>query len=412
MQLIRLFLICSILVNVSLMRQLNAQTSSAASADTVPKARYDADLTSAEKAFSIVLPNVLTTSNGRAIATRKEWAKLRRPEVLELFTTQVYGRVPGTPYKKSIKVVKVDPNAMDGKATLKLVDITIAANAKTLTIHLGLFIPNSQPKPVPAFLLICNRPTSNIDFTREKKSEFWPAEQMVERGYAAAAFWNDDVDPDKHDNFQNGIHGLLDSNRNAESWGTLAAWAWGASRCMDYLITDKGINSAKIAVVGHSRGAKTALWAGANDERFAMIVSNEAGSGGTSLSKRKYGETVALINKGFPHWFCANYKAYNQKEDLLPVDQHMLLALIAPRPLYIASADKDLWGDPVGQYLALYFAVPVYRLYEPSTSLPKALPTLNVPIISGNVAYHIRDGEHNMTLKDWNWFMDFADVVL
>jgi hypothetical protein len=364
------------------------------------------------KAFDVVLPAVLSTSNGKTIKKSKDWEELRRPEVLELFTTQVYGRIPETPFLQSIKVVKVDPNAMEGKATLKLVDITISANDKTLTIHLGLFVPNSQPKPVPAFLLICNRPKSNIDFTREKKSDFWPAEQQVDRGYAAAAFWNDDVDPDQHDNFQNGIHGLLDAQRTPESWGTLAAWAWGASRCMDYLVTDKMINPEKIALVGHSRGAKTALWAGANDTRFAMIVSNEAGCGGTSLSKRKYGETIALINKGFPHWFCGNFKSYNQKEEQLPLDQHMLLALIAPRPLYIASAEKDLWGDPVGQYLALWFAAPVYKLYDPSSNLPKLLPMVNTPVISRNLAYHVRDGLHNLTLKDWNWFMDFGDVVL
>jgi hypothetical protein len=411
MQPIRLFLICLIFANLTCTTRTGAQINSGSLEETVLKAHYDSALTTV-KAFDVVLPAVLSTSNGKTIKKSKDWEELRRPEVLELFTTQVYGRIPETPFLQSIKVVKVDPNAMEGKATLKLVDITISANDKTLTIHLGLFVPNSQPKPVPAFLLICNRPKSNIDFTREKKSDFWPAEQQVDRGYAAAAFWNDDVDPDQHDNFQNGIHGLLDAQRTPESWGTLAAWAWGASRCMDYLVTDKMINPEKIALVGHSRGAKTALWAGANDTRFAMIVSNEAGCGGTSLSKRKYGETIALINKGFPHWFCGNFKSYNQKEEQLPLDQHMLLALIAPRPLYIASAEKDLWGDPVGQYLALWFAAPVYKLYDPSSNLPKLLPMVNTPVISRNLAYHVRDGLHNLTLKDWNWFMDFGDVVL
>jgi len=403
-------MICLILANASFPRQSSAQNNAQNSADTVPMARYDPELMTV-KAFNLVLPDVLTASNGKTIEKRKDWEKMRRPELLELFTTQVYGRVPETPYQENIQVVKVDSNAMEGKATLKLVDITIAANGKTLTIHLGLFVPNHPPKPVPAFLLICNRAKSNIDFTREQKSDFWPAEQMVARGYAAAAFWNEDVDPDKHDNFKNGIHGLLDTQRTPESWGTLAAWAWGASRCMDYLVTDKMINPKKIALVGHSRGAKTALWAGANDERFAMIVSNEAGCGGTSLSRRKYGETIALINKGFPHWFCENFKSYNQKEELLPVDQHMLLALIAPRPLYVASAEKDYWGDPVGQYLALYFAQPVFKLFDPTINLPKVLPVVNSPVKNGNVAYHVRDGVHNLTLKDWNWFMDFADVV-
>lgn len=364
------------------------------------------------KVPAYTLPSLLTTSNGVKILNKKEWITKRRPELLELFTTQVYGRVPITSYKKSIQVVKTDPNAMDGLATLKLIDITISAQQRSLTIHMGLFIPNKATIPVPAFLLICNRPTVNIDFTRKNKSEFWPAEEVISRGYAVAAFYNADVDPDNDDGFANGIHGLLDTNRTAESWGTIAAWAWGASRCLDYLITDKQIDPDKIAVVGHSRGAKTALWAGAVDERFAMVVCNEAGCGGSSLSRRRYGETIYEINRGFPHWFCTNYKNYNHNEDALPIDQHMLLALIAPRPLYVASAEKDKWGDPLGQYIALCQAVPAFNLFGTKCDLPASFPPVNSPLSSGKVAYHVRDGVHNLLLKDWNFFMDFADNTL
>ncbi len=358
------------------------------------------------------LPDVLTSVNGKKITGKKEWLNLRRPEVLELFTTHVYGRVPSSPYKTSIKVVQEDKNAMNGLATLKVVDITFTANEKSLTLHLGLFIPNKIPKPVPAFLLICNRPPSNIDFTRSVKSEFWPAEEVIARGYAVAAFYNADIDPDKDDNFKDGIHGLLDGERTSESWGTIAAWAWGASRCLDYLETEKDIASDKVAVVGHSRGGKTALWAGATDQRFALVVSNEAGCGGSSLSRRRYGETVDRINKSFPHWFCTNYKSYSNNEDALPVDQHMLMALIAPRAVYVAAADKDLWGDPRGQYLALYHSLPVYKLLGTKSALPEEMPALNQPVHNGMVAYHVREGEHNLLLKDWNFFMDFGDVVL
>jgi len=331
---------------------------------------------------------------------------------LELFTTQVYGRIPETAFQKSMKVVSVDRNAMNGAATLKLVDITISANEKSLTIHMGLFIPNKVAKPVPAFLLVCNRPAAeNIDFTRIKKSEFWPAEEIIARGYAVAAFYNGDVDPDQHDNFKNGIHGLLDTKRTPESWGTLAAWAWGASRCMDYFETDKDILAEKVAVAGHSRGGKTALWAGALDERFSLIISNEAGCGGSSLARRQYGETVDRINKSFPHWFCENYKNYSNNVDAMPVDMHMLMALIAPRGLYVASASDDLWADPRGQYLALFNALPAYQLFAPKTNLPDMMPALNKPVSGGNMAYHVRDGGHNLTLKDWNFFMDHADVI-
>lgn len=365
-----------------------------------------------EKVPVYILPDPLILKNGTVVSQKDGWTKHRRPEVLELFTTQVYGRVPATRYKKTIKVLQNDPNAMNGEATMKLVDITFEANSKSLTIHLGLFIPNKLSKPAPAFLLICNRPPDNIDFTRQKKTEFWPAEEIIARGYVAAAFYNGDVDADNFDNFQNGIHGLLDTQRTGESWGTLSAWAWGASRCMDYLVTDKNIDPDKIAVVGHSRGGKTALWAAATDKRFAMAVSNEAGCGGSSLSRRKFGETIDRINSSFPHWFCENYKKFSNKEDLLPVDQHMLLALIAPRALYVASADEDLWGDPKGQYLALYHAMPVYQLFNSATVLPKTMPPLNTPVYNGNVAYHIREGAHNLNLKDWGYFMDYADLVL
>lgn len=366
-----------------------------------------------DKVPAYTLPDLLTSLKEKKISNKKDWVKLRRPELLELFTTHVYGRTPSTPYQKTMKIVKVDANAMNGAATLKLVDITITANEKSLTIQMGLFIPNKVPKPVPAFLLVCNRPPGeNIDFTRKKKSEFWPAEEVIARGYAVAAFYNGDVDPDQHDNFLNGLHGLLDTKRTNESWGTLAAWAWGASRCMDYLVSDKDIAHEKVAFVGHSRGGKTTLWAGALDERFAMIVSNDAGCGGSSLARRRYGETIERITKSFNHWFCQNYQNFSNREDSLPVDQHMLMALIAPRALYIASASEDLWADPRGQYLALSNALPAYQLFNPSTHLPQEMPSLNKPLSSGKVAYHVRDGGHNLTLKDWNFFMDHADKVL
>ena len=208
------------------------------------------------KVPSYVLPALLTCSNGQIVTGKNEWTKIRRPELLELFTSQVFGRVPSTPYTKTFKIVKTDPNAMNGAATLKLLDITITAQSKSLTIRLGLFTPNKATKPVPAFLLICNRAPKNIDFTRTVKSEFWPAEEVIARGYAIAAFDNADVDPDEDDGFKNGIHGLLDTNRNAESWGTIAAWAWGVHRAVDYLVTDTKVNGKRIAIMGHSRNGK------------------------------------------------------------------------------------------------------------------------------------------------------------
>jgi hypothetical protein len=366
-----------------------------------------------EKVPAYVLPEVLTTLDGRKVTNSGLWKRVRRQEILELFRENVYGRVPETPYKQSNKVVNLDKSALNGAATLKQVDITITAEGNSLVIHLTLFTPNKQQKPVPAFLLIDNRGPANTDPARKLKSEFWPVEEAIARGYGMAVFSNADVDPDNFDNFKNGIHGLLDKNpRPADAWGTIAAWAWGASRCLDYLVTDKDIAGNKVAVIGHSRGGKTALWAGAEDQRFAMVVSNESGAGGAALARRRFGETVERINTSFPHWFCSNYRKYNNNEDALPVDMHMLLALTAPRALYVDCADEDLWGDPRGSYLALYNALPVFKLLGVNSPVPEAMPPLNKQVISGKVAFHIRDGVHNMLLKDWNWFMDFADIVL
>jgi len=365
-----------------------------------------------EKVPQYILPDVLTGSSGKPVTSATRWKKYRRQEVLELFRENVYGRVPSTQYSKEFKVINEDENAMNGNATLKQVDITIRSEGRSLVIHLTMFVPNKVQKPVPAFLLIDNRGPANTDPTRKVRSEFWPAEEVVARGYAIAVFYNADVDPDNFDDFKNGIHGLLDRGRQADSWGTIAAWAWGASRCMDYFETDKDIDRKKVAVLGHSRGGKTALWAGAEDQRFALVISNESGCGGAALARRKYGETISVINKSFPHWFCTNYRKNNNNEPEMPVDMHMLMALIAPRALYVASAADDLWADPRGSYLSLFNSLPVYNLLKIKSSLPPEMPPLNKPVTSGKTGYHIRDGVHNMLLKDWNWFMDFADMVL
>lgn len=366
-----------------------------------------------EKVPTYTLPDVLTSVDGRKISSKSQWEKVRRDEILEIFRTNVFGRVPETPYNKSFKVVSTDKNAMNGAATLKQIEILIASGEKELVIHLTLFTPNNLKKPAPAFLLIDNRGPANTDPLRKVKSEFWPAEEGIARGYAMAVFANSDVDPDNFDEFKNGIHALLDKNpRPDDAWGTIAAWAWGASRCMDYLVTDKDIDAGKVAVVGHSRGGKTALWAGAEDQRFAMVVSNESGCGGAALARRKYGETIARINTSFPHWFCTNYRKFNNNEDSLPLDMHMLLALTAPRALYVDCASEDLWGDPRGSYLALYHAAPVFNLLGTNSQIPESMPPLNKQVVNGKVGFHIRDGVHNMLLKDWNWFMDFAETVM
>ncbi|MDA3865774.1 MAG: alpha/beta hydrolase-fold protein [Salinivirgaceae bacterium] len=268
-----------------------------------------------EKVQPYTLPDALTTVDGKKITKSSQWGKMRRPEILELFRGNVYGRIPETPYQQSFKFVDLDKNAMGGLATLKEVDITIAAEGKSLVIHLVLFTPNKAQVPVPTFLLINNRGLANMDPTRVTKSDFWPAELAIARGYGMAVFNNADVDLDNFDDFKNGIHGLLDKSlRAGDSWGTIAAWAWSASRCMDYLETYKDVAKDKVAVVGHSRGGKTALWASAEDTRFFMAISSCSGNVGSSIARRHYGETIRKTNAGFPHRFCTNFKKFNDNE--------------------------------------------------------------------------------------------------
>ncbi len=360
--------------------------------------------------FAQDLPDVLGTPPAK---TSEEWVSKRRPATLELFQEHIYGRAPvGRPETLTFEVMDEDPAAMDGAATRKLVDVRYSGPGGNGEMELILFIPNKREKPAPGFLLICNRGKENIDPTREEKSPFWPAEEIVARGYVAATFHYGDVVPDDKNAFEKGvfkIFGSKDEERAPDAWGAVAAWAWGASRAMDYFETDDDIDHRKMAVIGHSRGGKASLWAGATDERFGMVISNNSGCSGAAIARRKEGERVARINSHFPHWFCENYNASNDKEDDLPVSQHQLIALMAPRPVYIASATEDDWADPEGEFLAGVHAAPVYELFGLKGLGTEKMPKADSPLATGQIGYHIRTGEHNLTLYDWQRYMDFAD---
>ena len=386
-----------------------------------------------------VLPDPLKRADQSPVLTAEDWEKNRRPEVLGLFQENVYGRVPDGDYRQSYEVLSQNPEALNGRAEKYQIRIAIERNDRKLSFDLLVYLPADAKKPVPLFLghnfngnhtihadpdirvtesWVRNRRDTPVthnrasELSRGMSASRWPLELILGRGYGLATLYYGDIDPDYYDSFQNGIHPLFygpgQSRPENDEWGSIAAWAWGLSRVMDYLETWAAVDPSRVAVMGHSRLGKTALWAGASDDRFAMVVSNNSGCGGAALSRRAYGETVERINTSFPHWFCRNFHSYNRRVHELPVDQHMLIALMAPRLVYIASAEEDRWADPRGEYLSGFFAAPVYNLYAP-TRLDHASPRINSPVHETRIGYHIRSGGHNVTDYDWEQYLDFAD---
>jgi Chlorophyllase len=357
------------------------------------------------------LPDILLTAKGKKIKNVAMWEKQRRSELLALFEEHIYGKTPGGFDSLKFAVANEKADAMDGNAHLKEITITAWNDGRSVSFPLVLFIPNKRTKPAPVFLLINNRSSRNTDPARIEKSTFWPAEMVIDSGYAIAAFHHSDVAPDRKDSYQNGVLKQLFPAELKKDNGmkAIGVWAWAASRVMDYFKTDKEIDFNKVALVGHSRGGKTALWSAAQDQRFAMVFSSCSGSTGAALARRKYGETISLINKQFGYWFNNNYKKYSNDVKSLPVDQHMLIGLIAPRPVYTTNATEDRWADPYGSFLSLVHAKPVYDLYGRKVTLPENMPDVNRPIIHSAIGYHFREGKHDLNVYDWVNFIRFAN---
>ena len=359
------------------------------------------------------LPDVLKTTTNIEVSRKMTWKKARRPEILKLFEDNIYGQMPKSYNNIKYSVINENATAMNGKARLKEIVIEVFNNNKSVKINLVLFVPNNARKPAPAFLLInigSSRGLESMDPTRVTKNDFWPAEMLIDSGYAVATFDGNDLAPDNKTTFANGALQLYPEQITADNgMRAVGAWGWGASRVMDYFEKDVDIDAKKVALVGHSRGGKASLWAAAQDQRFALCISNCSGNSGAALARRQFGERITIINTFFPHWFTTNYKKYNDHEDMLPVDQHMLIALIAPRPVYVTNASKDLWADPKGTFLSLKNAERVFALYGIRSNLPANPPGINEPIIQSPLAYHNREGEHDLTAYDWNNFIKFAN---
>ncbi|MFH1498153.1 MAG: alpha/beta hydrolase [Verrucomicrobiota bacterium] len=363
-----------------------------------------------------VLPPALVTTSGRVVTNAAEWETLRRPEVLELFREHVYGRAPvGRPAELAFVPLGEDEAAFDGLAIRRRVRVAYAGTGSESGIDVTLYLP-AAARPRGCFLLIVNRSRRIIDAAEESPDPFWPVRDIVARGYATAAFHNSDAAPDRAaDGFKSGVFAHFDSpdgERSPDAWGTIAAWSWGASRVIDWLAAEPELRDIPLAVVGHSRGGKAALWCGAQDERVALTVSNNSGSTGAALARTTRGETIQMINTTFPHWFAANYHRYNDDPASLPVDQHLLLALMAPRRVYVASASRDAHADPAAEFQAAVEAAPVFALYQLDGVGPAGLPAPGQPRHGGAIGHHLREGGHNLVVEDWHHFLDYADRCL
>jgi hypothetical protein len=386
------------------------------------------------------VPSVLDGPDGVAIRRVEQWPNQQR-YLLHLLATHEYGIAPSEPVEWNLEAYDdgsyQDSQGVDDSIRRRQFALILKREERTVRIDLLVWSPRNRAKSVGCFLGLNfrgNQSTSEdphvrittswcdsrhqgvidhraTEASRASQEERWPIREIVGSGYAVATAHYCDIDPDFDDGFENGVHLLYPdfrcSSEHPERWGAIAAWAWGLSRLADALQKIEGIDPERLMVVGHSRLGKTALWAGANDPRFKLVISNNSGCGGAALSKRCFGESIAAINRSFPHWFNRNFRTYNDAEETMSFDQHQLIAAIAPRPVYIASASLDTWADPLGELLAGHFASPAFELFG-----RKGLETMEIPevnrSIGESIGYHVREGKHDLLLFDWEQFIAFA----
>ena len=381
------------------------------------------------------LNDPLTKKDGSKVSSAEDWQK-RRKEILSIYENQVFGKTPLIPFDLSTDILEDWSPAFDGTARRKQIQLTITTEFGCHSADMLIFAPITD-ESVPAFLglnfngnqsiepdpnikltrsWVRDNPQNGViynqatDISRGCADSRWPVKMILKEGFALVTLYYGDFDPDYDDGFQNGLHAIFNppgAIRDGSSWGAVGAWAFGLMRALDVLENESAINASKVTVIGHSRLGKTSLWAGAQDERFFAVIDNESGCGGSALNKRCFGENALAINTRFPHWFCKNYHQYNDNEAAIPMDTHSLLSLIAPRPLYVASAAEDLWSDPKGMYLAQKGAKPVYEFLGKDGLPMEEFPDLSKTDLTGSQAYHVRPGKHDLTLFDWTQYLRF-----
>jgi len=376
------------------------------------------------KVGNYTLPDPLTLANGKPVRDAKTWFKVRRPELLKIYGTEIYGRVPANAPKATYKVVETDTNALGDLAIHKHVQIQFGKGTNAPIAHLHIYLPANATGPVPVLLHIVfasnppipdgNTNTSSAGPMRWPGSgEAGPITNILAHGYGYATFRYTDIQPDNSNTFHSGVISLTLKPGQArpapDEWGTISAWAWGASRVLDYLETDSAVDARRVALIGHSRLGKTVLLAGARDPRFAIIYSSCAGEMGSSLARRDYGETIDDMAASFPWQFAGNFQKYAGHWNDMPVDTHEIIALNAPHPVFIGGGTLDQWADPRGEFLAEVAAGPVYRLVGRQDLGTTNGPPIDTPLISGDLGFHYHTGGHTITASDWNAFLDFAD---
>ena len=359
-----------------------------------PKAQYDES-----KVPDYTLPDPLVMLDGEKVADTNTWKQERRPEILRLFETNVYGRtMMERPREMTWEVTSLATNTRDGPAISKTVTIYFAGKKDGPKMDLHITLPANAQKPAPVFMLAGG-------FGR-------PSQEIYQRGYGTVSVRIDQIQADRANNYTNSIRAFYappgQTGPGADEWGAIGAWAWAMSRAMDYLETDPAIDAGKVCLNGVSRYGKVVMWAGAQDERFAIVFSGEAGCAGQTIVRRQFGETVKSITGFAPYWFAGNFKNYADRVNDLPVDWHMLIALMAPRPVYIATAEHDYWGDPHGSFLAAKATGPVYQLFGETGLGVDDWPPVETPV-GDFIGYHNRKGTHGQNDYDWEQFLNFAD---